>query len=118
MDYYLNLSVIYSYVFCEHFNPLSANVGHARHDADVTGKIIKKGEKICYKMVYYTLHLTQYRIDHFRRFINKSSYLISSKHNFIFSKVSRRFETLCKVLCGPINVQLCKEGCRRFCKTN
>jgi len=28
------------------FNPLSANVGHARHDADVTprtGKIIKNG---------------------------------------------------------------------------
>jgi len=30
------------------FNPLSANVVHARHDAD---------EKTCNKMVYYTLYL-------------------------------------------------------------
>jgi len=60
-----------------HLTPLSANVVHARHDADVascmpdmtptslvvavmpcTGKIVKKGflkeEKICYKMVCYT----------------------------------------------------------------
>jgi len=54
------------------FNPFSANVGHARHDAHVTcsgcsrqntGKIIKndvflKEEKIYYKMVYYTSHLS------------------------------------------------------------
>jgi len=44
-------------------NPLSANVVHARHYADVTGKIIKNGlsvlkeEKICYKMECYTLCL-------------------------------------------------------------
>jgi len=48
-------------------------VGYARHDADVTcsdlaprtGKIIKNGlpcflkeEKICYKIVYYTLYFS------------------------------------------------------------
>jgi len=51
----------------------SANVGYARHYADVTcsgcstsctGKMIKNGpvffkeEKICYKIVYYTLYLS------------------------------------------------------------
>jgi len=37
---------------------------HARHDADVTGKNHQKWpslkeEKICYKMIYYTLSLSQ-----------------------------------------------------------
>jgi len=48
-------------------NPISANGEYTPHEADVTcavialiqAKSLKKNENICYKMVYYTLYLSQ-----------------------------------------------------------